>query len=52
MEDLFQLNEVISVVCCSDVHEEFGQKPGSAPAAGLLHTLLLREEEKTMRGWW
>lgn len=25
MEALFQLNEVISVVCFSDVHDEFGQ---------------------------
>lgn len=40
MEALFQLNEVISVVCCSDEHDEFGQSlallllPGFSAAVG------------------
>lgn len=36
MEALFQLDEVISVVCFCDVHDELGQSFGSSPAAGLL----------------
>lgn len=51
MEALFQLDEVISVVCFCDVHDELGQSFGSSPAAGLLRCC--RREggrEKNIRG--
>lgn len=48
MGALFQLNEVISVVCFLWCAWRVWPKPGSAPAAGLLRCC--RREEKNIRG--
>lgn len=46
MEALFQLNEVISVVCFSDVHDEFDQSLAPLLLPGFSTAVRGREEHK------